>query len=295
MITSRLYLKAGADVKLGANRLAELIMTGGNVTSRGGGPQGVVAIRDDYLTWIDEVEICLTGITDDHLPVLELFTDQYWAIRAFSSDWHAVSDPRPLQLVYAEVSRQLARLRRLLDDLNARRERASAAAGSLTVLDTNVLLHYLPVEQIAWAEVVGRDDVRLVVPLRVIEEIDAKKYARRSELATRARNLLPALERHLGQAGAPGRVADTVTIEVPIDPGPRNRPEDADEEVLNTCRELSLLSSHEVTLVTGDTGMRLRAQALGLKTGLMPEKYLRGGPDRTEITSPAGPTDPTSR
>jgi hypothetical protein len=52
---------------------------------------------------------------------------------------------------------------------------------------------------------------------------------------------------------------------VPIDPGPRNRPEDADEEVLNTCRELSLLSSQDVTLVTGDTGMRLRAQALRLR------------------------------
>jgi hypothetical protein len=52
--------------------------------------------------------------------------------------------------VYAEVSRKLARLRRLLDNLNSRLTRASAASGSLTVLDTNVLLHNLPVDQIAW-------------------------------------------------------------------------------------------------------------------------------------------------
>jgi hypothetical protein len=41
MITTRLRVKTGADPAADAKRLAELIMLGGNVTSRGGGPQGV--------------------------------------------------------------------------------------------------------------------------------------------------------------------------------------------------------------------------------------------------------------
>ena len=153
------------------------------------------------------------------------------------------------------------------------------------MLDTNVLLHYLPVDQIPWPDIVGHQNVRLVIPLRVIEEIDAKKYAKRPDLAKRARNLLPALERMFGQAGAPGRVTDGVTIEVPVDSGPRDRPADADEEILDTCRELGQFAGQPVTLVTGDTGMRLRAQAHGIATSTLPDKYLRGAQSDTEITA----------
>jgi rRNA-processing protein FCF1 len=291
MIVTRLHVKPGADPAAGARRLAELIMLGGNVSPRGAGPQGMVLMRDAYLDWIEQVESCLSSITADLAPVSELFTAQYWAIRSLSSDWREVSDPRPYPLVYGEVSRQIDRLRRLLDDLNARLTRASAAAGSLTVVDTNVLLHYLPVDQIPWPGIVGSQDVRLVIPLRVIEELDAKKYAKRQDLSKRARNILPALERLLGQAGAPGRVTDGVTVEVPVETGPRDRSEDADEVILETCRELGQFAARPVALVTGDYGMRLRAQALGIRTMPMPEKYLRRGPLDTEVTPhppPAG-------
>jgi hypothetical protein len=284
MTTARLHAKAGADPAAGAKRLAELIMLGGNVTSRGGGPQGVILIRDDYLDWIEQVENSLGAITDDSTPISELFTARYWAIRGLESDWRAVSDPRPYPLVYTEVSRQIERLRRLLDDLNARIERAAVTGGFVAVLDSNVLLHCLPVDQIPWPDIVGRENVRLIIPLRVIEEIDAKKYAKSPELAKRARNLLPAIDRLLGPAGAPGSVTDSVTIEVPVDSGPRNRPEDADEEILETCRELRQFGSQPVTLVTGDTGMRLRAQAHGLTTATLPEKYLRRGSPEPEVT-----------
>jgi hypothetical protein len=194
----------------------------------------LILIRDDYLDWIEQVDNCLGAITDDSAPISELFTAQFWAIRALESDWRAVSDPRPYPLVYTEVTRQIDRLRRLLGDLTVRLERASVTGGAVTVLDTNVMLHYLPVDQIPWPDVLGCQNVRLVVPLRVIEEIDAKKYAKSSDLGKRARNLLPTIERLLGPAGAPGRLSEGVTIEVPVDTGPRYRPEDADEEILET-------------------------------------------------------------
>jgi hypothetical protein len=78
MITTRLYVKAGAEPRAGADRLGEVIMLGGNVTSRCAGPQGVVLIREDYLSWIEQVERCLEGITEDHALVSKLFTDKYW-------------------------------------------------------------------------------------------------------------------------------------------------------------------------------------------------------------------------
>ncbi len=143
------------------------------------------------------------------------------------------------------------------------------------MLDTNVLLHYKPIDQIPWLRLTESEAVRLVIPLRVIEEVDAKKYAKSATLAKRARNLLPALEQTLGEGGRPGRVAQNVTVEVPVDTGPRERPEDADEEIIEVCRDLTQFSSRHVTLVTGDTAMRIRAQAHGLTAIAIDDQYLR--------------------
>jgi predicted ribonuclease YlaK len=114
---------------------------------------------------------------------------------------------------------------------------------------------------------------------RVIEELDAKKYARRRDLADRARRILPTLESAVGRDGAPRELRAGVTIEVPVDAVPRGRPEDADEEILSVCHELQQLTGSDLTLVTADTALRLRAQAQGLRVLTMPAKYERPRPD----------------
>lgn len=128
-----------------------------------------------------------------------------------------------------------------------------------------------------------------MIPLRVIEEIDAKKYARRPDFAKRARNLLPSLERLTGPSGEPGALTDGVTIEVPVEAGPRERAVDADEEILDECLELGQFLGQAVTLVTGDTAMRLRARALKIDAAALPDDYLRAGPPEAS-TSGAGET-----
>jgi predicted ribonuclease YlaK len=122
----------------------------------------------------------------------------------------------------------------------------------------------------------GRRLVRLIVPLRVIEELDILKYdRRRQDRAERARRILPQLEAIVGTAGAPSELRPGTTIEVLIEPTPRYRPTDADEEILETCRELQQYESRPVYLVTADTAMRLRAQALNLRVVRMPSEYSR--------------------
>jgi predicted ribonuclease YlaK len=163
--------------------------------------------------------------------------------------------------------------------------RAQGTSGHIAVADTNVLRHYQPPAEIDWAGVVGGSPVRLVVPLRVIEELDAKKYARRDDLAGRARSVLPILQRTMGNAGARGQLRKAVTVEVPIDPGTRFRPLDADEEILETCHELRQFSGRPVALVTGDTGMTLRAEAQESQVASMPDKYLRNPSSATRTAS----------
>ena len=79
----------------------------------------------------------------------------------------------------------------------------------------------------------------------------------------------------MGNAGAPHELRANTTIEVLIEPSPRYRPTDADEEVLETCRELQQYGQQRVWLVTTDTAMRLRAQALNVAVVPMPNEYSR--------------------
>jgi predicted ribonuclease YlaK len=60
-----------------------------------------------------------------------------------------------------------------------------------------------------------------------------------------------------------------------LEPAPRLRPPDADEEILAVCSELPQLTGRQVTLVTGDTAMRLRAAAIGLRAVELPADHRR--------------------
>jgi len=271
----RLRLKSGADAERAREVLHERIEAAHRITSAGVGSQHEAGhrIRMAYIEWAEATESVLQELTFDTDMTTALHTQRYWRIRQ-------PGDPRPHPLVYAEVRQQVDWLSAVLKDLTQRVLRARVAGGHIAVLDTHVLLHYQPPEEIDWIEVAGTAPLRLVIPLRVIEEVDAKKYSGR-DLADRARRLLPALRRKMGKAGAPGALREGVSIEVSVDPGPRWRPADADEEILNTCHELRQLSGQPVVLVTGDTGMTLRAEAEEIPVVSMPEKYLR---NRTQGT-----------
>jgi hypothetical protein len=108
-----------------------------------------------------------------------------------------------------------------------------------------------------------------------VEELDEKKYTARERLGTTARNTLRQLWNQLEPtAGRPAIIRANVTIEVPIDEGPRERPLDADREVLDTCQLFTNTGSKNL-LVTADTGLSLRAVAAGVRVVRMPERYLR--------------------
>jgi predicted ribonuclease YlaK len=116
----------------------------------------------------------------------------------------------------------------------------------------------------------------LIIPLRVVEEFDVLKYdRRRQDRAERARRILRQIEACVGHAGAPSELRDGITIEVLIEPAPGYRPTDADEEILEVCRELQQYEGRRVILVTADTALGLRGEAQNVGVVRMPSQYSR--------------------
>jgi predicted ribonuclease YlaK len=137
------------------------------------------------------------------------------------------------------------------------------------------LLHFEPPKNVDWLEIVGTKAARLILPLRVVEELDMSKYRQRDEIAKRARALLSQLWKLLeSTSGGPVKIREGVTIEVPVDDGPRQRALDADKEILDQCLMLKALGKPPI-LMSDDVGLSIRATARGVRVVAMPEKYLR--------------------
>ncbi|TDV35433.1 PIN domain-containing protein [Actinophytocola oryzae] len=139
-----------------------------------------------------------------------LYTAHYW--RLFDGDYDIASaDPaRPVpDPCGQEAAAQLTYLTALAAQVE--RSRALAASpGQILVYDTNSLMHYHPPGAIPWNTVTKATTARLVVPLVVVDELDAKKYAGSEKMANRAAAALRELDKILdgAQPGmrAPGRV-----------------------------------------------------------------------------------------
>jgi hypothetical protein len=184
-------------------------------------------------------------------------------------------------LISDEVTAKSAELREIASELKAARDGMRRAPGCPTIIDTNVLLECNRPDQVKWASIVEHEQhepVRLILPLRVIEEVDAKKYASTDRIQSAASKILRWLERLLSDSGCgpvPVGGPDDTTIEILLADRPRYRPSDADEEILDVCGEVQLLTGR-AKLVTADLGMRLRARAESVDICVMPETYYRG-------------------
>jgi hypothetical protein len=270
MPTRRLLLKDGVEPGRALQVLRDLVTESGNVTNSARPPNPAEMLRLAYMEWVERAEMQLGGLTHDLEIITMLQTPRYWQI---STSLPVM--PRPSPIVDAEIKVQQAALGGLIGDLVRRVDRAARAPGEIAVLDTNVLLEYQEPNKIPWTNLLGAELIRLILPVRVIEELDAKKYSGNERLSKRARALLPRLEQMVENDGSPREFAVGTTIEVLLADPPRFRPSDADEEILAVCLELQRLTGGRLTLVTADTGSRLRAAAQGTRTVGLPAAYRR--------------------
>lgn len=262
----RVRLRPGANVDEAVRRLTALAWNTHNAI-----PPGTPAtkVRDQYVLWATRTEQQLHGL---------LRPEDAAAI--FSNPQHrdVCSMPAGSQLmvlVNAEVTAKAATFRDLADQLKETRDRMRRAPGVPVVPDCNILLHCQRPDSIAWKPVLG-ENARLLLPLRVIEELDMKKYSDPKRLAQAARDLLPWIEGNFPEGDkGPVAIRPTATLEILLAGRPRYRPDDADEEILDVAHEVQHMTGSRVVLLTNDTGARMRGLSEGLEVLRPPPGWLR--------------------
>ena len=262
----RVHLRSGVDVEDAIRLLREL-----ETNSRSALPPEPPIpdnVRESYVRWAITTERRLRAVLQ-----------RSDADALFDNSRHRDICSMPpgsqlINLISGELESKSLDFGDLADYLQTALNRMRRAPGVPIVLDSNVLFQCLRLDQLDWVAEV-QDDVRVLLPLRVIEEVDAKKYGGNRRLSEVARELLPWLDGCFpnGDTG-PVYLRERATIELLLADRPRHRPSDADEEVLDVCHEVRHLAGR-VKLMTADTGMRARARTEGLDVLVPPEKWLR--------------------
>jgi hypothetical protein len=266
-----LELRAGAAGEQAIETLRHAATEVGNLGSASAGRTGV-QVLDRYLSWVEDAERMLGNVLDSEVVADLLHTQRFWALRTATDD-----TPRLIPLVLAEADRCKRTLTEAMEGLRSERARWQNHAATLELPDTNMFLQSdAPFEQIDWPLAIGsKADVRLVVPLVVIHELDRLKRQGNNTTVKLARAALKWLAATLpndpnAQSTRLSAGDPITTVEVYVHEGP-TRPDDADGVIIRLARQLAGVSGRRVKLVTRDLGMRLRSSALGVDAVQLPD------------------------
>lgn len=253
-------------------------MAVGNVRTAGHTSQDLLR---GYLTWAIEAERMLRNhFTSDSISSL-IFTPRYWALQTTgANNWELAR-----ALVEAEINEQSERLLRekaLLDEAQSR----WMWGGVLIVIDTSAIIH--GPELWAWdpADDFGLHDetIQIVVPILVLDELDALKESTKQHTRNRARKTLRWMSEILGSreyslirdghradktSGSPAR--GDVHLDVLLDEPGHVRLPIADDEIVDRAASIASVSGRQVTVVTNDVGQAYRSRLAGLEARTIKE------------------------
>lgn len=229
------------------------------------GGRSVTDARDQWLRWWSSADGQLRN----------LFTDGDMAASLYVSA-EKVRDVNlgalPLVLLNREIDAWSERFEQAIAELKAL-EPFIARPGQIMVPDTSAFLEGEYFTELDWHALTGTggtETVRLVVPVLVLEELDAHKRGR-----DRQRERAVSTLRRLWELGgnAPARVAQLpgrkVTVEVFLDGAWHVRRPVNDDEIIERALAAAQITGRDVVLAAADYAMLYRASAAGLKAVLV--------------------------
>lgn len=243
-------------------------------------------VVNGYLTWVsNQIRMLQARLTADDLDRL-LTSPRYWATVA-----SPLAVPSTVSAVMEELQYRARLMNEAVTELTQATESWRPVDGvytNLVVVDTNFWIEQVnSFDQTDWHEVVNsaegpsapamQDELRLVVPMVVIDELDA--LAHRSNLRPKVTGATRWLYRHL--RNAPARPAmltaatDTrgvVTAQLVFEPHAHTRLPNNDDEIVETAVRLRDFLGHpakQVFFLTYDAGAAFRAGHAGLMPRLL--------------------------
>jgi PIN domain len=144
-------------------------------------------------------------------------------------------------------------------------------------LDTMIFLHCADLESIDFTEVLGTDSVTIVVPRITIRELDGHKTNHTSSrIRNRARSALTKIELLVADAKP---IRPNVSLQLmnglpQVDyAGLGLEPAWNDDQLIASALTFANEKDTTVTVITHDTGARLKCKQIGLKAISLPDKY----------------------
>ncbi|MFF2275756.1 PIN domain-containing protein [Agromyces sp. NPDC058126] len=261
------FFARGVDGAYARSRLSEEIA---NLESLRGSLNADVEIAaSQFIRWSESAERGLTTAYGNPTATSLVRTERFWRIREIDS-----RTQRPLQLIHLEIERLLDSFKDLLDELDrARRVVEVDESEALVILDTNVLVHGRPFDEVRWNDALNSKRVKILLPILIIDELDKLKDGRQE----RARQPLKAIDRLLtsGAASQSVSVRSGVRLQIVTEPRGHQRVARNDDEIVRQAEYLQAVGRNQITILTRDRGMRVRAEIAQLATMMLPANLER--------------------
>lgn len=144
-------------------------------------------------------------------------------------------------------------------------------------IDTNILLHYAPLDQIDFEELTNDKYNTLVFAPVIIFELDKHKRSTGKKQAQRAKSVVKKIE----EISSHKKLTKNTEIDI-ITSNPNATlfneysldREEQDDKLLASIIEYTLNNNDEkIALLTGDLGLKLKSKSLSIDTISIPEKY----------------------
>ncbi|MEV4773076.1 PIN domain-containing protein [Micromonospora humida] len=253
---------------------------------RSGGPGEAIQRAMAYLNWWHEAQRRLrTQVRPAELDYLAPLKS-YDLVLSASETFGGPGGALVLNgLVSTMLDERVSNLQAAIDGLAEQIKRFDRADEVLLVLDTNVFMEH-PEKIEAWDLAqdlhLGFSDVRIIVPLVVVDELDKGKR-QGTDRGYRAGYSVSYIDRITQEQGGVIRPKDftdgekprgAVTIEVLLDPPGHVRLPVNDDEIVDRAVAVQALAGRPVHVVTYDTAMAMRARRVDLRVHRLeqPEK-----------------------
>lgn len=252
-------------------------------------PSSAAGLHGEYLSWVTEARRQLRGQVsrDDvdwltlspHFSALLTLQIAPTATGVAASRAELALPPTSAairSMIVEECNEHVRRLQAALESVTWWAEGLSQGrSGPLIVVDTNVFCHH-PDRLDAWevgvdAQALPGQDVHLILPMVVLDELDRQKDRGQGAVATNARHTLRVLDRllphgEIRQRGlVDGQMQGAITLDLWPDPPRHIRQARVDDEIIARAVAFRALAGAQVTILTGDLAMSTRARLAGLR------------------------------